>query len=623
MYEKNYKISLVVPSRNRASKLPAFFENLPLKNMQQHDIELILIDSCSTDDTYDIMCNYFKNCGLRGKVLRVEKPGKCLAMNHGLKVATGNLFAFTDDDCYYQPDYFDKLIELFDHTQFQFAGGNVKLYDPTDAKITIFWTDKAIALPPKNLIRPGMIMGANFVAHKSVFDKIGLFREDIGFGTHFGFADIEFAIRASINGFTGRILPELVVLHHHGRKTNSVGYRTSLKSYAIGRGALFMAILEYGHISAFDFWKIMFSRVAKGRKGIEEAWYSLAAELRGASDYIQYRKKFSIHNMGIYEDRSDRPKTNKDAKSYLGVDKDVWEYDIDILKYRFDYGSFVSTKHKYMYVETPKAACTSIKRLIQKIEGLPYIKPLSGISFESKPDMFIHSRKYFDLPSINDLPDAERNEILTKDDWLRFAVVRNPYSRLFSAWSDKISFIEPSSGNDFERYNKEACDQFPEEKEGKVISFKGFVKYCTKNLDQKSTDYNAINPHFRNQRSLLLPQAINYSFIAKLENLENDLKPLADHLKQFNIHFSDIKIPQKNESKGMNWQAFYDQETADMVYDYYKQDFECFQYDKDSWKTDKADNDKLNKKQRIKYLENEIIKRNKMLQILYEERNKF
>ncbi|MGH6878984.1 MAG: hypothetical protein ACREHV_16620 [Rhizomicrobium sp.] len=38
--------------------------------------------------------------------------------------------------------------------------------------------------------------------------------------------------------------------------------------------------------------------------------------------------------------------------------------------HRLTYGTFASVPHKYLYVETPKAACTSMKQFVAKLEGV-------------------------------------------------------------------------------------------------------------------------------------------------------------------------------------------------------------------------------------------------------------
>src|SRR5262249_36158934 len=78
---------------------------------------------------------------------------------------------------------------------------------------------------------------------------------------------------------------------------------------------------------------------------------------------------------------------------------------------RLRYSTFVSTKHRYMYYEVPKAGCTSMKTRIRILEGLPEPVPFVGSHREVRREMFIHERSQFRLPSLLDFDDATQEEI--------------------------------------------------------------------------------------------------------------------------------------------------------------------------------------------------------------------
>jgi GT2 family glycosyltransferase len=70
--------------------------------------------------------------------------------------------------------------------------------------------------------------------HNSVFERVGLFNTDMGSGTPFACEDIEMASRASMAGFAGVQIPELVVRHHHGRSLGSTEAREISEGYDYG-----------------------------------------------------------------------------------------------------------------------------------------------------------------------------------------------------------------------------------------------------------------------------------------------------------------------------------------------------------------------------------------------------
>ncbi len=107
------------------------------------------------------------------------------------------------------------------------------------------------------------------------------------------------------------------------------------------------------------------------------------------------------------------------------------------------YSTFVSLERRYMYYEVPKAACSTMKTLLQKIEGLPPIQPFTGLNREVRRDMFIHERGLFKMASLLDFDSKVQEMILNSPEIFRFTIVRNPYTRLSSAWRDKVRLCAP------------------------------------------------------------------------------------------------------------------------------------------------------------------------------------
>src|SRR5437868_1542852 len=79
---------------------------------------------------------------------------------------------------------------------------------------------------------------------------------------------------------------------------------------------------------------------------------------------------------------------------------------------RLKQSSFVSVEKRYMYFEVPKAACTQMKELLRTIEGSPPIKLFAGGAWETRRNMFVHSRANVPLPSLVELDDKTQREVL-------------------------------------------------------------------------------------------------------------------------------------------------------------------------------------------------------------------
>src|SRR5690625_3323716 len=101
--------------------------------------------------------------------------------------------------------------------------------------------------------------------------------------------------------------------------------------------------------------------------------------------------------------------------------------------------SFVLPEHKIVYMSVTKAACTSLRWMIAHLSG----EDLEG--FHRTPVghqtrlMTVHNRRrWARTPQLQDLSEDQLARISRDDGWFIFAVVRDPWSRLWSAWQSKF-----------------------------------------------------------------------------------------------------------------------------------------------------------------------------------------
>ncbi|MGH2923408.1 MAG: glycosyltransferase family 2 protein [Solirubrobacterales bacterium] len=106
-------ISVVVPTRNRRSRLAALLSSLGQQSLPPDRFEVIVVDDASDDGTQGLL-SQLGNDGSRSRVrcVRHEHPGgPSAARNAGWREARGAVVAFTDDDCEADPDWLRELVE--------------------------------------------------------------------------------------------------------------------------------------------------------------------------------------------------------------------------------------------------------------------------------------------------------------------------------------------------------------------------------------------------------------------------------------------------------------------------------------------------------------------------------
>ena len=102
-----YKLSIIIPTFNRENKIINALDSIPRRS----DIEVIVIDDASTDNTVKILKEYK---GLNLKIIQLTKnggPGK--ARNFGLDIMQGEWFTFLDSDDCLVTDEFNKVIDSY------------------------------------------------------------------------------------------------------------------------------------------------------------------------------------------------------------------------------------------------------------------------------------------------------------------------------------------------------------------------------------------------------------------------------------------------------------------------------------------------------------------------------
>lgn len=184
------------------------------------------------------------------------------------------------------------------------------------------------------------------------------------------------------------------------------------------------------------------------------------------------------------------------------------------------------------FAYVPKVACSNWKCIMRYLEG-----------YENYLDTaFAHSRRLSGLRYINKEP--EKLKILFDRQVKKFACVRDPYSRILSAYLNKVESRLLSGNNfppedfflkivsdiqDFWRDNL-PTSEYPK------ISFEVFLLWI-----RDSNSYFTQDEHWRPQSELLCIDSVNFNFIGRFETLAVDAQHI---LSEMNC---DIPFPsQKN-----------------------------------------------------------------------------
>ena len=175
------KISIIVPVFNEEKFI---IETLKKINFQKKlfDIEVIVIDDCSTDNTYKLIQ---ENPNLYDKIIKNDKNiGKGASLRNGFSNASGELILIQDADTEYDPDEYSKLIEPFKKFNADVVLGS--RFKGSGAKRIIYFTHQIANKLLTFLCN--LLLNKNFsdvetgykVFRKEILEKIKLEQNDFG-----------------------------------------------------------------------------------------------------------------------------------------------------------------------------------------------------------------------------------------------------------------------------------------------------------------------------------------------------------------------------------------------------------------------------------------------------------
>ena len=103
-------VSVIIPVYNRANTIARAINSVLTQTYR--DIEIIVIDDCSSDNTRQIILDTYGDNSRVSYHCLDTNSGACIARNKGVEMAQGEFIAFLDSDDAFLPDKIEKQIKL-------------------------------------------------------------------------------------------------------------------------------------------------------------------------------------------------------------------------------------------------------------------------------------------------------------------------------------------------------------------------------------------------------------------------------------------------------------------------------------------------------------------------------
>lgn len=206
------KVSVAIPVYNDAKRLEKTLKSLQKQTFK--DFEVVVVDDCSTDSSFDVAKRY-KCVAIRQK----KNGGPAKARNRAIRQACGNIIAFTDSDVVVTKNWIKTIVgTLNKNPKVGVLMGNTKIRPAGYIGDSI----SELGFPGganagfENMWRvdengfTDHITSCNFAARRSVFDKYGEFDEGFPLA---GGEDPELSFRLAKKGVKIKYCPDILVYH--------------------------------------------------------------------------------------------------------------------------------------------------------------------------------------------------------------------------------------------------------------------------------------------------------------------------------------------------------------------------------------------------------------------------
>ena len=170
LYEKPL-VSIVITTFNRVNFLKK--SSTSVLSQTYKNIELIIIDDCSTDNT-QAFCESIKD--IRVIYLRHKtNKGVHESRNDGIRKASGQYIAFLDDDDEWLPQKIEKQLQIFKKGSEELGLVYSGYYNAIDGKIVSKITPKMKGDIRIHILQQNLLATLTVLIRRVCFDKVGFF----------------------------------------------------------------------------------------------------------------------------------------------------------------------------------------------------------------------------------------------------------------------------------------------------------------------------------------------------------------------------------------------------------------------------------------------------------------
>jgi len=219
-----------------------------------------------------------------------------------------------------------------------------------------------------------------------------------------------------------------------------------------------------------------------------------------------------------------------------------------------DFNIRYAPRAEVIYYNMPKAGCSSILWTLTRYE-------LDDAAIMPERVGSIHRREDSPILRGGDVDDLV--SLLERDDVLRFTIVRNPFDRILSCYTNKIIRATPQRSRvlDELRLSEEAG-----------VSLLAFLALVANQAPEQR------DPHWATQDDLLFRGALPIDIIGRFENFDADLAEIG---KRIDPDFARFIYTERRHGTGVKDYSLVGSAEAELIREIYRADFTRLGYSRE------------------------------------------
>ena len=246
-------LSIVIPHYNNFNILEDCIQSL--SNITYNNYEIIIVDNCSEDNSYQLIKNNFKNVKLYKTEKNLGYSGGC---NFGAKYSKGKYILFLNNDTVHSNNFIEPLIDFLESNDnvssvqpkiknyykkkyFDYAGASGGFIDYLVypfCRGRIFETIEKDNNQYDNNYQVFWTSGTAFITRKKTFDLLSGFDEKL----FCHMEEIDYCWKNYLIGYKSYVIPQSVVYH---KGAQSLKYDSYYKKYLNHRNSIILLLTNF------------------------------------------------------------------------------------------------------------------------------------------------------------------------------------------------------------------------------------------------------------------------------------------------------------------------------------------------------------------------------------------